>query len=139
MENPMKLFILAVIALMILGPSRFAGLGSTLGRTIRDFRNALRSAQDEARQTFSELTDGALEATNEFRQALPSPDMLSDTPPPAPYTVSYETPSPVSVEPTPAAPAAVEAAPVGDEDLGSLATEPTAEAARDLARQARPS
>ena len=60
MENPMKLILLAVVALMILGPQRFAGIGSTLGRTIRDFRNALRSAQDEARQTFSEsLPDGA--------------------------------------------------------------------------------
>ena len=80
MENPMKLFILAVIALMILGPSRFAGIGSTLGRTMRDFRNALRSAQDEARQTFSDLTQEASDAANEFHQALPAPDLMPESP-----------------------------------------------------------
>ena len=95
----MKLFILAVIALMILGPSKFAGLGSTLGRTIRDFRNALRSAQDEARQTFSEITDGALDVTNEFRQALPSPDLLSDSPVSQTYTPYTPAPDAGSYEP----------------------------------------
>src|SRR5271154_2149459 len=80
MENPMKLIILAVVALMILGPQRFAGIGSTLGRTIRDFRNALRSAQDEARQTFSEFTDGASDTMREFQQALPAPDLMAEIP-----------------------------------------------------------
>jgi len=129
----MKLFILAVIALMILGPSKFAGLGSTLGRTIRDFRNALRSAQDEARQTFSEITDGALDVTNEFRQALPSPDLLSDSPVSQTYTPYTPAPDAVSYEP-----AAEVAGPAAD-DPASLASEPTAAAAQELARQARPS
>jgi len=130
----MKLFILAVIALMILGPSKFAGLGSTLGRTIRDFRNALRSAQDEARQTFSEITDGALDVTNEFRQALPSPDLLSDSPVSQTYTTPY-TPAPDAGSYEPAAEVAGPAA----DDPASLASEPTAAAAQELARQARPS
>jgi len=129
----MKLFILAVSALMILGPSKFAGLGSTLGRTIRDFRNALRSAQDEARQTFSEITDGALDVTNEFRQALPSPDLLSDSPVSQTYTPYTPAPDAVSYEP-----AAEVAGPAAD-DPASLASEPTAAAAQELARQARPS
>jgi len=129
----MKLFILAVIALMILGPSKFAGLGSTLGRTIRDFRNALRSAQDEARQTFSEITDGALDVTNEFRQALPSPDLLSDSPVSQTYTPYTPAPDAGSYEP-----AAEVAGPAAD-DPASLASEPTAAAAQELARQARPS
>ena len=104
-------------------------LGTTLGRTIRDFRNALRNAQDEARETFSELTGGALEATNEFRQALPSPDMFSDTP--ATPTYTYDAPAaPAPVESVPAASASAEMAPAADEDPASLATEPTAEAAR---------
>jgi len=135
MENPMKLFILAVIALMILGPSRFAGIGSTLGRTIRDFRNALRSAQDEARQTFSEFTDGASDAANEFRQALPSPDLLPESPLASTYSFGGE-PVAASVEPAPSAPAAAETGAPDSDDPASLASEPTAADARELARQA---
>lgn len=131
MENPMKLFILAVVALMILGPSRFAGIGSTLGRTIRDFRNALRSAQDEARQTFSEFTDGASDTVHEFQQALPAPDLM----PESPFASTYSAAPPAGSSES-AVPAASGAE--GD-DPASLASEPTAAAARELARQARSS
>ncbi len=33
--------IILIIALVIFGPSRLAGLGSALGRTIRDFRKSV--------------------------------------------------------------------------------------------------
>ncbi len=35
------LIIILVIALLIFGPSRIAGLGGALGKTIRDFRKSL--------------------------------------------------------------------------------------------------
>ena len=138
MENPMKLFILAVIALMILGPSRFAGIGSTLGRTMRDFRNALRSAQDEARQTFSDLTQEASDAANEFHQALPAPDLMPESPLASTYNYGGEHVA-GSVEPASSAPVTAEASGSAGDDLSSLASEPTAAAARELARQARSS
>jgi Sec-independent protein translocase protein TatA len=133
MENPMKLFVLAVIALMILGPQRFAGLGGTLGRTIRDFRNALRSAQDDARETFSELTREATNATAEFQHALNAPESTPDLSFPSTY-VGGQASAP---EPAPAAPAAALHG-ADDEDVASLASEPTAAASRELAQQARP-
>ena len=133
MENPMKLILLAVVALMILGPQRFAGMGSTLGRTIRDFRNALRSAQDEARQTFSEFTDGASDTMREFQQALPGPDLMAEIPLAPTYSGAPAAEAAGPVVSTPAASAAE------DDDPGSLASEPTAAAARELARQARSS
>ncbi|MBI2122796.1 MAG: twin-arginine translocase TatA/TatE family subunit, partial [Armatimonadetes bacterium] len=35
------------IALLIFGPSRLAGIGSALGRAIKEFRGAVRDAEDE--------------------------------------------------------------------------------------------
>jgi Sec-independent protein translocase protein TatA len=134
MENPMKLFVLAVIALLILGPQRFAGLGGTLGRTIRDFRNALRSAQDEARETFGELTREASNATTEFQHALNAPDSPPDLSFPSTYVGGQATEPPA---PDAAAPVATLDG-ADDQDVASLASEPTAAAARELAQQARP-
>jgi sec-independent protein translocase protein TatA len=36
-----ELVIIMVIALLILGPTRLAGLGGALGKTIRDFRKSM--------------------------------------------------------------------------------------------------
>ncbi len=66
-ENPEKLFIIFVIALLIFGPSKLAGMGATIGRTIREFRNAVRGAQE----TFS-MTEDSYEPTD-GPAALPDP------------------------------------------------------------------
>ena len=66
-DNPEKLFILFVIALMILGPSKLASLGASLGRSIRDFRSAVRGAHDEFRSAVQEHVDS-------LAPALPAPD-----------------------------------------------------------------
>jgi len=42
-----ELIIILVIALLIFGPARLAGIGSSLGRAIRDFRRAIREEGDE--------------------------------------------------------------------------------------------
>jgi sec-independent protein translocase protein TatA len=41
------LIIILVIALVIFGPSRLAGLGGALGKTIRDFRKSMEDREEE--------------------------------------------------------------------------------------------
>src|SRR5215471_18499316 len=69
-DNPEKLFILFVIALMIFGPSKLASLGASLGRSIRDFRSAVKGAHDEFRTAVQEHVDS-------ITPALPSPESMS--------------------------------------------------------------
>lgn len=44
------LIIILLIALLIFGPSKLAGLGSALGKTIRDFRKAMEGREEERAQ-----------------------------------------------------------------------------------------
>ncbi|MDR5708332.1 MAG: twin-arginine translocase TatA/TatE family subunit [Armatimonadota bacterium] len=44
-----ELVVILLIALLIFGPSRLAGIGSSLGRAIRDFRRTMRE-DDEGDQ-----------------------------------------------------------------------------------------
>ncbi len=41
------LIVILVIAVLLLGPSRLAGFGSALGKTIRDFRKALEGNEED--------------------------------------------------------------------------------------------
>ena len=135
-DNPEKLFILFVIALMIFGPSKLASLGASLGRSIRDFRSAVRGAHDEFRTAVQEHVDS-------ITPALPSPESMSlDTTAPAidygAATGASATSGADAVSPyTPAADGGTAAAssPVAEDDPASLASEPTAAALREsLAR-----
>lgn len=42
-----ELIIILVVALLLFGPQRMAGIGGALGRAIRDFRNAVRDTDSE--------------------------------------------------------------------------------------------
>ncbi len=42
-----ELIVILVIALLIFGPQRLAGVGSALGRAIKEFRGAVREAEHE--------------------------------------------------------------------------------------------
>jgi sec-independent protein translocase protein TatA len=42
-----ELIIILVIALVIFGPTRLAGIGGALGRAIREFRGAVHDAENE--------------------------------------------------------------------------------------------
>ena len=53
-DNPEKLFIILLIALFIFGPQKLIGLGGALGRAMRDFRGAVREAQE----SFQSAADG---------------------------------------------------------------------------------
>ena len=130
-DNPEKLFILFVIALLIFGPSKLATLGASVGRSIRDFRSAVRGAHDEFRTAVQEHVDSVT-------TALPSPESMSleATAPEVDYGTATSTPatpgdadfaaSPASAEPgAPAVPSAAE------DDPASLTSEPTAAALKE--------
>ncbi len=121
-DNPEKLFILLVIALLIFGPSKMAGLGSTIGRTIKDFRSAVRGAHE----TFTSELEQATAEVEPPPPALPSPDPA--TPPLAAPDRLEEAAWRATGEHESAA---ASSAPASDPDgLSSLASEPTAEALR---------
>jgi sec-independent protein translocase protein TatA len=125
LENPEKLVIIFVIALIIFGPSRLASIGGTIGRTVRDFRNAVRGAQDEFR-----FTDDTPAAPLD-PPALPAPiaDPL-DTSPAAWSTHATDgSGMPASTGANPSAFAA--------DDAASLASEPTAERLREALQSPR--
>lgn len=45
--GPMELVIILVIALLLFGPSRLAGLGSAAGKTISEFRKSMRESSED--------------------------------------------------------------------------------------------
>jgi TatA/E family protein of Tat protein translocase len=124
-DNPEKLFIILVIALLIFGPQRLAGLGSTIGRTIRDFRNSVRDAQE----TFTSEFQQAASTAEPMPEALPAPD------PVAPVQASDDLDPARAAEgpwepPGEASRPAAQPADAELDGLSSLASEPTAEALR---------
>lgn len=54
-----ELIIILVVALLLFGPQRMAGIGGALGRAIRDFRNAVRDTDSELEKlTSPEMKNG---------------------------------------------------------------------------------
>ncbi len=45
--GPMELVIILIIALLLFGPSRLAGLGAAAGKTIKEFRRSMRDVEDD--------------------------------------------------------------------------------------------
>src|SRR6266480_4486820 len=78
-ENEFKLLVLLTIALLIFGPTKMASLGGTIGKSIRDFRNAVRGAQESFREQMADLKESVKEADPAAADptvppALPAPD-----------------------------------------------------------------
>ncbi len=48
-----ELMVILIIALLIFGPQRLAGIGAAAGRAIREFRGAVRDAEHEIEQSTS--------------------------------------------------------------------------------------
>lgn len=133
-DNPEKLFILFVIALLIFGPSKLASLGASLGRSIRDFRGAVRGAQDEFRTAMQEHLDTTTDAMKAALPELPAPDPMADG---TAMGGMYD-----GAAPDHAAAPVLDAAPPGEtassaapadaaDDPSSLVSEPTAAALRE--------
>ncbi len=125
-DNPEKLFIILLIALFIFGPQKLIGLGGALGRAMRDFRGAVREAQDSFQGAADELRPDETYTPAE-PPALPAPD-------PAPMTPWRQEPA------GPEAVAASEGStPTASSDHSadfegpdSLASEPSAQAVQEI-------
>ncbi len=122
-DNPEKLFIILLIALFIFGPQKLIGLGSAMGRAVRDFRGAVRNAQEEFKAAADEV--------HRTEEAYPPPEPAAL---PAPEPIAQAAPMSGTTAPM-AVPAASDPA-VDHEGPHSLASEPSAQAVLEsLARK----
>jgi sec-independent protein translocase protein TatB len=112
--GPEKLFLVAIIALVVLGPHRLPHAARNLGRFVAQMRHMSSSFQNEVRGALSEPLDAFGSAMGEFRpQDVPRSvrQAITDTfstPPPSPSSPASSTssPAPSSPAPSPAAPEA---------------------------------
>jgi sec-independent protein translocase protein TatA len=133
-ENEFKLLVLLTIALLIFGPSKMASLGGTIGKSIRDFRNAVRGAQESFREQMDDLKETVKEAEPGVPPALPAPDPTAPEPfhaTPEPSTVPVGTASSAAPAAEPG-PRQVPVDPAEQEGRDSLASEPSAQAVQEL-------
>jgi TatA/E family protein of Tat protein translocase len=122
-DNPEKLFIILLIALFIFGPQKLIGLGSSMGKAIREFRGHVREAQDQFHEALAEA-----QRTEETFTASEPPAL----PPPEPIV-----PTVTGADPVPAAQAA---AVMPDADAGAAPAEaPGGSASSPAADAAEPS
>src|SRR5215469_11954347 len=95
--SPEKLFLVAIIALVVLGPHRLPQAARNLGRFMAQMRHMSSSFQDEVRGALSEPVDAFNSAVGDFRPqdvTRSVRQMISDTLMPSPATPSPSTPSP---------------------------------------------
>ena len=135
-DNPEKLFIILLVALFIFGPQKLIGLGSSMGKAIREFRSHVRDAQEEFHAAVAEAQKAEETFSTSEPPALPPPEPIVPEIP----AVSEPVPAPLA-DPTvaeadagtPGAPAATASGSSADpavEDDGrqSLASEPSSQA-----------
>jgi TatA/E family protein of Tat protein translocase len=137
-DNPEKLFIILLIALFIFGPQKLIGLGSSMGKAIREFRSHVREAQDEFHAAVTEAQRTEESFTASEPPALPPPEPFAPAVPdasdPIPATPAAPTVPETDALATPAAPAGGSASgshaepAVEDEGPHSLASEPSSQA-----------
>ena len=65
--SPEKLLMLAVVALVVLGPERLPAAARTLGRFLGQLRSMSSSFQSEVREALHDPNDALAGALNEFR------------------------------------------------------------------------
>jgi sec-independent protein translocase protein TatA len=90
--QPTHLLFVLVIALLVLGPKRLPEVGRSLGRGLRDFRNAI-SGEDHHDETLTQTT--AEEPVH------PAPELVNPVPEPVKPTPEPVKPTPEPVKPTP--------------------------------------
>ncbi len=56
--QPLHLIIILVVALLIFGPQRLPEIGRAFGKSIAEFRDAMSSAQHEARKAVEDKPQG---------------------------------------------------------------------------------
>jgi len=132
-DNPEKLFIILLIALFIFGPQKLIGLGSSMGKAIREFRGHVRDAQSEFHAAVAEAQKTEETFTASEPPALPPPAPIVPGVPeasdPIPATPAGATISEADAGAPPARAATASGAAAGpaveDEGPHSLASEPS--------------
>jgi TatA/E family protein of Tat protein translocase len=56
--HPFEIFVIAVAALLIFGPKALPKLGKTVGRTLREFRDASNEIKDEFQKGYRKDEEG---------------------------------------------------------------------------------
>lgn len=67
--SPEKIFVLAVVAMVVLGPQRLPQAARTLGRLVGQLRSLTNSVQDEVRDALHEPQQAFGAALSDFRPA----------------------------------------------------------------------
>ncbi|MBM3469323.1 MAG: twin-arginine translocase TatA/TatE family subunit [Armatimonadetes bacterium] len=49
--GPLEMLVILLILLLLFGASRLAGLGAAAGKTIKEFRKAIRDVEDDVNET----------------------------------------------------------------------------------------
>jgi sec-independent protein translocase protein TatA len=60
--GPWEIAIVVIIALLIFGPSKLPGLGSSLGKSISGFKRGLQESQDEFRSALKDDAEATVSA-----------------------------------------------------------------------------
>ncbi len=141
-DNPEKLFIILLIALFIFGPQKLIGLGSSMGKAIREFRGHVREAQEQFHSAVAEAQQTEETFTASEPPALPAPEPIVPALPAASEPIQAAQPAapvpeadggvpPVAPAPTTASTSPAES---GAEDEGphSLASEPSSQAVWEI-------
>ena len=103
--GPLELIIVLVIALLVIGPKRLPEMGNSLGKTIREFRNAS-----------SDVTD----AVSLDSESKPAPQQATATPAGAPAV----TPATPETQPPAAAPAEASTSASGETPAAETPAQP---------------
>ena len=62
--GPMELIIILVIALVVFGPKRLPDMGRSLGKAIREFRNAGKEIQNDIAESIDKDDQDSTKSTN---------------------------------------------------------------------------
>ena len=62
--GPMELIIILVIALVVFGPKRLPDMGRSLGKAIREFRNAGKEIQNDIVESIDENEQDSTKSAN---------------------------------------------------------------------------
>lgn len=104
--SPEKLFLVALIAMIVLGPSRLPQAARTLGRLMTELRRMSAGFQDEVRDAIGEPTEAFQSAIADFRPVMNVRSSVRDA-----ISTTFTPPSTASGSLPPASPQATTGAP----------------------------
>jgi len=127
--GPLELIVVAIIALIVVGPERLPELAQSVGKTLRDLRAMSEGLTSEWQQELSTLTDidtgeGLKETlTRPFEEAQAEIKQVLDTPLTSPTKATSNPPAPSEPPPeTPSEPPSSEQPDTSDDEADHVNT-----------------